>query len=117
MNIRSTILAAAAIVAGLCNVGIGAAPAFAQPLDNIEVAYQDLNLTHVAGRDRLDRRIAAAAERICGSYLITELKFDQLSRACQADVVASVQARRDALVSGERYASLEPTLRVTRAVN
>ncbi len=110
MNIRHVILAAAAMSAGLLNIGLAAAPALALPSGTAEVAYQDLNLTHAAGRVVLDRRIALAARQVCGNYAPVELTWSALSRACQEDAIAAVQPQLNALV-GER----QPTVRVSRS--
>jgi len=113
MRVRNTILAAAAIAASFVQLGAAAAPAFAQPTDAVEIVYQDLNLGHAAGRAALDRRISAAARQVCGTFLNIELKWDQMSRACQQEVIASVQPRRDALAGAPLYAQA----RASRAAN
>jgi UrcA family protein len=112
MSVRSSILAVAAVAAGLATV-TAAAPAVAGQLASVEVEYQDLNLTNAAGQASLDRRIASAARELCGDYMPVELKWRELSRACQAEVIASAAPQRNALVAGERYAAL----RVSRAAN
>lgn len=101
MTLRSTILAVAAVAASL-----SAAPASAQTLESIQVSYGDLNLHSAAGRTALDGRIAAAARRLCGTYPAFELEWSQVSRACQADVIASTAGQRDAVVAGESFAAL-----------
>lgn len=55
-----TLTAAAALAALL----VTAAPAHAGEKQAL-VTYADLDLTHAAGRAALDRRIAAAATRVC----------------------------------------------------
>ncbi len=113
MKARHIVLATAALVAGAANVSIATAPAFAQSLESVAVPYQDLNLTHAAGQRVLDNRIDAAAKQLCGEFLTVELKWSEMSRICRAEVIASVQPQRDALVGGQRFASL----RVSRAAN
>lgn len=113
MSVRSSILAVAAAAAGLATVSLGASPAFAGQLESVEVQYQDLNLANSAGRATLDRRIAAAARQVCGEYLTVELKWAEIARACQNDVIAAAAPQRDALVGGQRYAAV----RVSRAAN
>jgi UrcA family protein len=113
MSVRSSVLAVAAVAAGLATVSFAAVPAAAGQLDAVEVQYQDLNLANDAGRAALDSRISAAARQVCGDYMPTELKWREMARACQRDVIASAAPQRNALVGGQRYAAL----RVSRAAN
>jgi UrcA family protein len=113
MSVRSSVLAVAAVAAGLATVAFAAAPAVAGELDSVQVQYQDLNLSHASGRAALDRRISAAARQLCGDYMPIELKWRELSRVCQQDVIATVAPQRNALLSGQSYAAL----RVSRAAN
>ena len=107
------ILAAAAAVAALAATGLAAGPAVAQSNATLPVAVGDLNLSTTAGRQALDGRIAYAARQLCGDYSHLELKWAAMSRSCQVEVIASAQPERDALVGGQRLASL----RVSRAAN
>ena len=107
------ILAAAAVTAALAATGLAAVPAVAQSISSLPVAVSDLNLATNAGRETLDGRIAYAARQLCGDYSHLELKWAAMSRSCQAEVIASAQPQRNALVGGERFASL----RVSRAAN
>lgn len=107
------ILAAAAATAALVATTLAAGPAFAQSISTVPVAVSDLNLATSAGRDTLDGRIAYAARQLCGNYSHLELKGAAESRSCQAEVIAAAQAQRNALVGGQRFASL----RVSRAAN
>ena len=113
MSVRSSVLAVAAVAAGLATAAFAAAPAAAGELDAVQVQYQDLNLSHASGRATLDRRISAAARQLCGDYMLTELKWREMSRVCQQDVIASAAPQRNALLSGQSYAAL----RVSRAAN
>lgn len=108
MSPRKTILAAAFAV--VLNAGIAAAPAAAQTVDSVTVSYADLNLGSAAGRAVLDRRIAHAARQVCGQFAPIELRRNSLSRACQADVIASAEAQRSAIV----FASNNANARVSR---
>ena len=54
MSVRSSILAVAAVAAGLATVSLGAAPAVAGELEAVEVQYQDLNLAHASGQEPLN---------------------------------------------------------------
>ena len=119
MSVRTTILAAAALVAGLVNVGVAAGPALAQTGETIAVSYADLNLANQAGRAVLDQRIAAAAAQLCGAFNPLELGRAEAGRACISDTLAAVQDQRDAAV-GRRFGTVQVSqadlaIRVTRA--
>ena len=108
------ILAAAAVTAALATTALAAGPVAAQTVSSsLPVAVSDLNLATSAGRQTLDGRIAYAARQLCGDYSHLELKWAAMSRSCQAEVIAATQPQRDALVGGQRFASL----RVSRAAN
>ena len=119
MFARPYILAAAAIVAGL-NIGLaaGAAPAFASAPDGFVVSYADLNLASDAGRDILDRRIAGAAEQLCGQYRALELGWAAEVKACRAETVALTQPQRNAAIGLRGTVRVsQANLRVNRAAN
>lgn len=107
------ILAAAAVAAALAATSLAAGPAVAQSITTLPVAVSDLNLATTAGRQTLDGRIAYAARQLCGDYSHLELKWNAMSRSCQAEVIAAARPQRDALVGGQRFASI----RVSRAAN
>ena len=118
MSVRSSILAAAAVAASLCN--LAAAPAFAESPESILVSYADLNLANAAGRDILDRRIANAASSLCGQYTLAHVGFATAARACQAETIAAVQPQRDAAMNFRgtvRVSSADRFLRVSRAAS
>jgi UrcA family protein len=78
---------------------------------SVRVAYGDLNLSTTAGRERLDRRLAAAVKRVCPSVDVRDLAAQQAARRCAADTrsnlkqtVASVLNRQ-----GVALASLSPS--------
>ena len=109
MSPRKTVLVAA-FAAIVLNTGIAASPAAAQTVDSVTISYADLNLANAAGRAVLDRRIAQAARQVCGEFPPVELRRNSLSRACQADVIASAEAQRSAVV----FASNNANARVSR---
>ncbi|MGZ8282882.1 MAG: UrcA family protein [Allosphingosinicella sp.] len=120
MSVRTTFLAAAAVVAGLCNIGLGVSPALAQSADGIAVSYADLDLATQPDRQRLDRRIANAAEQLCGRYSPLELDWALAVRACQSETIALTQPQRDAAmgIRGEvQVSSADRVIRVNRAAN
>ena len=116
MSVRSSILAAAALAA--CTAV--ATPALAQPAPSIAVSYADLDLTDNSSRVTLDRRIANAAEQLCGWYQPTDLTLGHAVRVCQSATIALAQPQRDAAVGvrGEvQVSSADRFIRVNRAVN
>jgi len=92
MNLRKPLFAVAALAAAYVNTSAAISPAAAHGADGVAISYADLNLANPAGRAALDRRIAAAARQVCGQFLITELKWAEMSRACRVEVIASAQA-------------------------
>ena len=120
MSVRSTILAAAAIVVGFANLSLAVAPAMAQGQDTISVSYADLNLANPAGRDLLDRRIAGAVSQLCGDFSPVELGRAAAGRACIAETLAAVQPQRDAAIGHRgtvRVSEANLMVRVSRAAN
>ena len=112
MSPRPFLFAVAAAAAAVGSNAATVTPAMASE-SGITVPHQDLNLATEAGLAALDRRIARAAGQVCGTAYIMELKFAADVAACRADVIASAQEQRDALVGGQRYAAV----RVVRAAN
>ena len=117
MFVRPSILAAAALVAGL-NIALAAAPAIAQAPAGIAVSFADLNLASVAGRDILDRRIAGAAEQLCGQARAVELSWAAAVETCRAETIALTQPQRNAAVGLRGTVQVsQANLRVNRAAN
>ena len=80
-------------------VTLSATPALAQQPVRQEVRVSDINLTSPAGRARLERRISAAIETVCGSYAgATAQEMSEIDR-CRATARASVETRLAALRS------------------
>jgi UrcA family protein len=102
MNVRTTLLALAAVAAATLMTGIAVSPAVAQ--EAIAVPYGDLNLASPAGRARLEGRVFRAATALCGRYDARDLRLSALSRACRDDAVAGAQ--REAALGGARYANV-----------
>lgn len=81
------VAAAAAVAASVVTLGIGTAPAHAETV-NVAVRYGDLDLSSAQGAATLDRRIARAAETICGpSSRVNQFKV----QSCRRTVIASAQ--------------------------
>ena len=119
MFVRPSILAAAALTAGLVTLGVAAAPAAAQPIPSVLVSYADLNLASTAGREILDRRIANAAGQLCGAFSPVELNWAEAVRECRALTIADTQPQRDAALrhGTVQVSSADRAVRVSRAAN
>ena len=121
MNSRSVLFAAAALGASALSVTIAAAPAkAAQSFDEVVVTgrasdapqaivrYADLNLSSERGRARLDSRIDAAADMLCGRPSYDPLTIVSAIKACHSTVQASAKPQVKALFAsidkGERLA-------------
>lgn len=79
---KTLTLAAAAIVAVL------AVPAAAK---SVAVPYGDLDLSAAQGRAALDKRIAAAARKVCPAVDGLELRAQMAAKACYRVALASAQ--------------------------
>ena len=121
MFLRSTFLAAAAIVACFVNLSLAAGPAFAQTEATMVISYADLNLGNSAGRAVLERRIASAAEQLCGQFNPIELGQAEAGRACLSETIASVQPQVEAAINRRfgtvRISQADLSVRVSRAAN
>ncbi|HEX8641934.1 MAG TPA: UrcA family protein [Allosphingosinicella sp.] len=120
MSLRTTILAAAAIVAGFVNISCATAPAYAQGQETIAVSYADLNLANQAGRAVLHERVADAAADLCGAFDRRDVGRAEAGRACISATLAAVQPQLDAAVGYRgtvQVAQNELTVRVVRAAN
>jgi UrcA family protein len=98
MNVRSTLLALAAVAAASLMTGIAVSPAAAG--EAVAVPYGDLNLASPAGRARLDARVSQAATALCGRYDARELRLSALSRACRDDAISGARGQREAALGG-----------------
>jgi len=83
------ILFAAASLVAAANLS----PAFAKPIapEVRTVTYADLDLSTVAGRTRLERRIQAAVRDVCGEAFNFDLARRRAVRDCLAETRANVQ--------------------------
>ena len=119
MFVRPSILAAAALTAGLLTIGAVATPAMAQDAPSMTVSYADLNLANPLGREILDRRISNAASQLCGAARSVELRWAAAVADCQQATIDATQPQRDAAVGmrGTVQVSLNQALRVSRAAN
>ena len=79
--------------------------------DVVAVSYADLNLRAATGRDKLIRRIDAAAEVVCGVNQATDLAQIGASADCHEGAIGRAQPAFDAAVR----AALNPTVTVSSA--
>lgn len=105
MNVRSTLFAAAALAAAFTSVTAAVGPAVAQDMASVPVVYEDLNLRSSLGQAVLDRRIATAARTACGPE-VKHLMLSASAQDCVEATIAAARPSRDALVGGQRLASL-----------
>jgi UrcA family protein len=75
----------------------------------VEVRHADLDLTSATGRSALDRRVARAADRICGAVDIRDTRMMSAKRRCVAGTVRAARpaielAQRNAMTGGVRLA-------------
>jgi UrcA family protein len=85
----ATLLSAGTMLAG------AAGPAFAAPpaAQTRIVSYADLNLSTAAGRDRLERRIGAAVDAVCGRAAPTDLNGLAQVQLCRSETLADASAQ------------------------
>jgi UrcA family protein len=104
---HKTLFALAAAGAALLSTGLAVGPAAASDgIGGLAVRHSDLNLASPSGRAALDRRIAFAADQLCGDAWTDILVMQRLARQCQDGVIAGARPQRDALLRGERLAAL-----------
>ncbi|HYZ47279.1 MAG TPA: UrcA family protein [Sphingomonas sp.] len=79
----------ASVAAGL--VTFAAIPAHAEigAPRSVLVRYSDLDLTSETGKARLNKRIAFAAETVCGPADMLSYQSRMATAACQSDAIAS----------------------------
>lgn len=84
--IRSAILVAAALSASA--VSSIATPAFAADLPRAEIRYADLNLKTADGAQALRARVERAADRVCGTHGVVDLRTRMEARQCAETALA-----------------------------
>ena len=66
----------------------------------LDVRYDDLNLASARGVATLDRRIARAADTVCGTADIRDLNGSRMVKACKASAILGAgDARRLAIAA------------------
>lgn len=78
---------------------------------SVRVSYADLNLSTTHGRERFQRRLAAAIKRVCPSAYARELVTQQNARRCVAETGASLDPIVASLTTkqGVALASVTPS--------
>jgi UrcA family protein len=110
MTARSIIFSLAATAAAMT----ASAPAFASETATAAVSIAKLDLTSDRGRAQLDRRIARAAEDLCGRPDRRDLTLSVAADECMADVLASARPQREAAIArNSRYAGAAAGAAVT----
>jgi UrcA family protein len=103
MTIAKIIFSVAASAAVL----ISAVPAAAQEMESAAVYVGDLDFSSAEDAKLLDRRIARAANRICGAPYPTDIHAKSLARTCREQVRASAAEKRAELAGSKvRYAEV-----------
>lgn len=88
-------------IAALLPLSAVATPALAAPAaKSVVVHYGDLDLASDQGRDKLDRRINYAAEKICGSNKdYRELSVKAKAKVCRNETIARTNAQVEVAVN------------------
>ena len=93
MNPTRSLLTAATLATGLLAAGAVTAADRTVPAASVEVAtavvsYGDLNLDSDRGVERLQRRIVAAANKVCGQPDPRNLRLAAIARQCVDEAIA-----------------------------
>jgi UrcA family protein len=70
------------------------------------VSYADLNLATDQGKSTLDRRVAFAADALCGVGKWKNLGLTEQAAACSSDTIASAQPAVNAAIAAARRGSV-----------
>lgn len=94
----------ATLLASMTGALIIAAPALAGPMAsaNAEVRYGDLDLTSDAGVTQLQRRIRAAAKKLCGTPDIRDIRASEAATACRTAALAQATPKIELAVANAR---------------
>ena len=96
-------LAALALTSALVMPTVG----HAAETGSVRISYADLNLASVLDRNRLQGRIAYAAEVVCGPADHRDVPFVQKVRECRTGTIADVQPSYTAAVNAARHGTVE----------
>ena len=110
MTARSLIFSLAA-VAAVSPAAAGAAPIVVEAAPSVAVSYADLDITAPAGRQTLERRVAGAAKRVCGTAPALNLRMFAAVTECREEAVASANLQIERALA-TRFAAASPTVEV-----
>ena len=74
---------------------------------SVQVSYADLNLSSQPGQQALQRRIAFAAQSVCGVGDHRDLKFASAVVDCRAGTIADARPAYEAAVAAARHGTVE----------
>src|SRR5436190_7039197 len=97
------VLAALALTSVLVMPTVG----HAADTSSVRISYADLNLASGLDRNRLQGRIAYAAEVVCGPADHRDVPFVQKVRECRTGTIADVQPSYTAAVNAARHGTVE----------
>ncbi|HEX8840551.1 MAG TPA: UrcA family protein [Sphingomicrobium sp.] len=83
----------------------------AEDQNSVRVSYADLDLAKSIGQQRLQHRIAFAAERVCGFADARDLNYTRAVGDCRTETVADAQPAFQAAVAR----ALRPSVTVLEA--
>lgn len=75
--------------------------------DSVRVSYADLNLGSAPDQDKLQGRIAYAAEIVCGPADQRDVPFTQKVRECRRGTIADTQPAYQAAINSARHGTVE----------
>ena len=79
----------------------------AAELNSVRVPYGDLDLASISGQDKLQGRIAYAAQTVCGPADHRDMLFTQAVGECRKGTVADAQPAYQAAVASARRGTVE----------
>jgi len=95
-------------VAALTVAAVLVVPTVSQAADtnSMVVSYADLNLASQAGTQVLDRRIASAAEAVCGYQESLQFALVTATKACRKDAIEATRPAYEAAVTAARHGTV-----------
>jgi len=87
--------------------GTTSAIALAEQPVSVRVSYADLNLTSGSGQQALQRRIADAAQSVCGVSDHRDLRFASAVSDCRTATIADVRPAYESAVATARRGTVE----------
>ncbi|WP_260583404.1 UrcA family protein [Sphingopyxis sp. PET50] len=75
-------------------------PAAAQEKKTVIVRYDDLNISSVSGRERLNTRVKMAIRDVCNTRLAQGLRAEQKARQCETIAMKDADVKLASLFNG-----------------